>query len=81
MDKFIERLSRIPQDKLLHSFYGVLVYSVVAMLDVELAMLAVVLVALTKEVWDEYKYDKFDWMDIAATVGLPLMLFVREGLM
>lgn len=81
MDKLIETLSRIPQDKLLHSFYGVLVYSVVAILDVGLAMWAVVVVALTKEVWDEYKYSRFDWIDIVATVALPLALFISEGLM
>lgn len=81
MDKVVEWMGMIPKDKLLHSFYGVLLYSVLAFFGSELAIVTVIVVALLKEVWDEYSHRSADFVDVIATVVLPLVLYVREVVM
>ena len=78
MDKVIDWMSRIPKDKLLHSFYGVLIYITMSLINLELALWAVVIIAMVKEFYDEYKYGRFDYMDILATVILPYLLYLKE---
>lgn len=78
MDKIIDWMSRIPKDKLLHSFYGVLVYILMSLVDLELALWTVVILAVAKECYDEYKYGRFDYVDILATIAIPYTLYLKE---
>ena len=68
----------IPKDKLLHSFYGVLIYLVAALVSPLFGIIAVVVIAIAKEVYDEIKYGGFDLVDIVATVAIPMALFLKE---
>lgn len=78
MDKVINWMSQIPKDKLLHSFYGVLIYIGMSLVNLELALWSVVILAMAKEFYDEYKYGKFDYMDILYTVTIPYILYLKE---
>lgn len=71
-------MTDIPKDKLLHSFYGVLIYLVAALVSPLFGIIAVVVIAIAKEVYDEIKYGGFDWVDIVATLGIPMALFLKE---
>ena len=72
-------MSSIPNDKLLHSFYGTLMYGLLSIWDLELALWIVLITALCKEFYDEYKYGRFDYVDILATVALPYLLYLKEA--
>ena len=78
MGKLIQLMADIPKDKLLHSFYGVLIYLVAALVSPVFGVIAVVVIAIAKEVYDEIKYGGFDLVDIVATVAIPMVLFLRE---
>ena len=78
MDKLVELMADIPKDKLLHSFYGVLIYLVAAVVSPMFGIIAVVVISVAKEVYDEIKYGGFDWVDIVATVAIPMILFLKE---
>ena len=78
MDKVIDWMSRIPKDKLLHSFYGVLIYISMSLINLELALWSVVIIAMFKEFYDEYMYGKFDYVDILYTVAIPYILYLKE---
>lgn len=71
-------MADIPKDKLLHSFYGVLIYLVAALVSPMFGVIAVVVIAIAKEVYDEIKYGGFDWVDVVVTVAVPMVLFLRE---
>ena len=70
MDTYFKKLALIPNDKLLHSFYGTLVYAIVALVDVTSAFGVTVLVAISKEVYDFRVNGEFSLMDIVATIVL-----------
>ena len=78
MSKVLNYLASIPHDKLLHSFYGVLIYLVAAVVSPMFGVIAVVVIAIAKEIYDEFIYGGFDWKDIIATVGIPMVLFLKE---
>ena len=78
MGKLIQLMADIPKDKLLHSFYGVLIYLVAALVSPVFGVIAVVVIAIAKEVSDEIRYGGFDWKDIIATVAVPMVLFLKE---
>ena len=78
MDKLLKIMSNIPKDKLLHSLYGTLLYSLLSIWSLELALWVVLITALCKEFYDEYKYGRFDYMDILATAILPYLLYLKE---
>ena len=71
-------LSKIPKDKLLHSFYGTLTYIIVSCFSNDVAMLSVIVLAVSKEVYDERKYGGFDWKDIVATIIIPILLYIQN---
>ena len=71
-------MADIPKDKLLHSFYGVLIYITMSLINLELALWAVVIIAMVKEFYDEYMYGKFDYVDILATIAIPYTLYLKE---
>ena len=78
MGKLIQLIADIPKDKLLHNFYGVLIYLVAALVSPVCGIIAAVVIAIAKEVYDEIKYGGVDWVDIVATVAIPMVLFLRE---
>lgn len=78
MSKVLNYLASIPHDKLLHSFYGILIYLVAALVSPMFGILAVIVIAIAKEAYDEIKYGGFDWVDIVATVAVPVALFLKE---
>ena len=78
MSKVLNYLASIPNDKLLHIFYGVLIYLVAALISPVFGVIAVVVIAIAKEVYDEIVYGGFDWKDIIATILIPMMLFIKE---
>lgn len=78
MGKLIQLMADIPKDKLLHSFYGVLIYLVAALVSPMFGIIAVVVIAVAKEAYDEIRYGGFDWKDIIATVAVPMVLFLKE---
>lgn len=74
LQKLFDLLSKIQHDKLLHGFYGMVVFVlVVGLIGCVNAALVVTGVALLKEVLD-IKGSGFDVKDIVATVGLPWVL-------
>lgn len=74
----LEQMAKIPHDKLLHSFYGAIVYLLTALINPLFGIICVVLVAVVKELYDEFIYGGFDWKDIVATILIPMLLFVKE---
>ena len=71
-------LSKIPHDKLLHSFYGTLIYLPISYVDSSIALGVVAVVALSKEIWDEKDYGGFDLADIIATMLIPTLIYGIE---
>lgn len=78
MDTFFKKLALIPNDKLLHSFYGTVIYLLLSLFSPIFAILTVIFVAIAKEVYDEIKYKSFDIVDIIATILIPMLLFMKE---
>lgn len=78
MDTFFKKLALIPNDKLLHSFYGTLIYLLLSFYSPIVAILTVIFVAIAKEVYDEIVYSGLDWKDIIATIAIPMLLFAKE---
>ena len=76
MVSILDKLSSIPKDKLLHSFYGTLIYALISLIDCTLALCVTLLVAISKEVYDFVINSRFSFVDIIATVGLALVLWV-----
>jgi hypothetical protein len=74
MEKLIEKMSKIPHDKLLHSFYGMLIWILASSFDMYIGICVVVGVAVIREVLNK----KFDVMDIIWTIALPSILFVQR---
>ena len=79
MDKIFKKLAQIPHDKLLHSFYGTLIYVVLSFIvSIEISLALVFFVAIVKEIYDEVEYGGLNYGDIAMTVLIPTILFIKE---
>lgn len=78
MGKIFKKLVEIPHDKLLHSFYGTLIYLVLSFFNPLLAFAIVIFIAFAKEIYDEVSYKGFSVTDILATTFIPLLLFIKE---
>lgn len=78
MEKILKYLSAINQDKLLHFFYGMLIWEIVSLFNTDIAILSVIFIAISKEVYDEYLYNGFDGKDIFWTIWLPILLYIKE---
>lgn len=78
MDIFFKKLALIPNDKLLHSFYGTCIYLLCSFINPLFGIISVIIVAIAKEIYDEVKYKSFDFVDIIATILIPMMLFAKE---
>ena len=78
MSKVLNYLASLPKDKLLHSFYGTLIYLPISYVDSSIALGVVAVVALSKEISDEKDYGGFDLADIIATMLIPTLIYVIE---
>lgn len=78
MDILFKKLALIPKDKLLHSFYGTVIYLLLSLFSPIVGIIFVIIVAIAKEVYDEIKYKSFDFVDIIATIAIPMLLFTKE---
>lgn len=74
---YLDKLADIPKDKLLHSFYGTLIYAVLSLVNPAFALCSVIITAIAKEIYDEVSYGGFDFKDIIATVAIPSLLFIN----
>ena len=77
MEQFLSKLSNIQKDKLLHSFYGTLLFVMIPYSSY-IALSVVVFIAFAKEIYDEYKYKGFCWKDILYTIFIPTILFLKD---
>lgn len=72
-------MNSIPKDKLLHSFYGTLIYSTTSMIDPSIAIATVIIIAISKEIYDNLSNKGTpELMDIVATIAIPLILFIGD---
>lgn len=71
-------MATVPKDKLLHSFYGTLIYTIIAFFNAETALISVLLCAIGKEAYDQYQYSGFDIYDIGFTVVIPALLYLSH---
>ena len=78
MNKVLSYLASIPHDKLLHSFYGTLIYLPISYVHSSIALGVVGVVAFSKEILDEKDYGGFDFSDIIATMLIPTLIYVIE---
>ena len=78
MSKVLNYLVSLPKDKLLHSFYGTLIYLPISYVDSSIALGVVAVVALSKEISDEKDYGGFDLVDIIATMLIPTLIYGIE---
>lgn len=78
MEKVIKYLEKIDKDKLLHFMWGMVVWFVASMVSAGIGLLAVIVVAISKEAYDEYKYGGADIMDFVWTVWMPVLLYLKE---
>ena len=74
----LKEMAKIPHDKLLHSFYGTFIYLLCSFINPLFGIISVIIVAIAKEVYDKVKYKSFDFVDILATILIPMLLFAKE---
>ena len=55
-----------------------MIYLVAALVSPVFGIIAVVVIAVAKEVYDGIKYGGSDWVDVVATVAVPMVLFLKE---
>lgn len=73
--RILDFLSKIPNDKLLHSFYGTLVFVVsYYIFYIEIALAIVIVVAFVKEVLDIW-LSKFCYKDFIYTIIFPCLIY------
>lgn len=75
MLKILNKMSNIPKDKLLHSFYGMLLFLIGwVLINIYFGLLFTIVIAIIKEVYDEIKYKGFSFYDLIATILLPILV-------
>lgn len=72
MEEIIRKISLLPKDKLLHSFYGTLLFIIVGYINLELSLLFVFVVAFLREILND---SGFSILDILATVFIPILIY------
>ena len=68
----------IPSDKLVHFFYGFMIFQCLTLIQTEaFAFWCVLAVAIAKECYDKfYKKTKIDWRDILFTILAPVIIIL-----
>ena len=77
MKKIFIALGNIPKDKLLHSFYGALIYIVISLYSNDVAFGVVVTIAALKEYMDSRGYGNVEPKDFLATILIPVLLYAK----
>lgn len=77
MEKVIIYLEQIGKDKLLHFMCGMIVWLVASTISVGIGLAVVVVVALGKELYDQYKYGGADFSDFVWTIWMPVLLSLQ----
>jgi len=79
MDIIFKKMAEIPKDKLLHSFYGTLIFVVLTIIGTQsiIAFSVVIVIAILKELYDEYTYGGFDIIDILFTIFIPALFLIK----
>ena len=73
--RIIGYLSKIPNDKLLHSFYGTLIFLTALYLwDKDIALMMVIIIALAKEILDIW-LSGFCYKDFVYTIIFPCLIY------
>ena len=64
-------------DKIAHAIYGILFYLMVAPFSTQfIAMMSVIILAISVEIYDWFDYGRFDWFDALATIGIPAVITI-----
>ena len=78
-ERALSMLGSVPHDKVLHAAAGMVLYGFVGLLSVDVAVMLVHVAAIAKEVLDYgSKYHTSDWLDYAATVTVPTILYCAQ---
>jgi hypothetical protein len=77
MEKIFIALGNIPKDKLLHCFYGALIYIVISLYSSDIAFGVVVAIAALKEYLDSKGFGNVELKDFLATIFIPLLLYAK----
>ena len=80
MKELLKKLASIPNDKLLHFFYGSLISYVFLGLGfkITLTFILVVSIGFIKEVYDKINSTLFSFVDFLYTVATPLILLLID---
>lgn len=72
------KLPLIPLDKANHIVYGFAIYFLLNLfLNPFISLSITCLVALSKEIYDQFKYKGGDWKDLLVTLIAPIALFLK----
>lgn len=72
----------IPQDKANHFIYGFTMFILLNLfLNAFIALGIVFIIALSKEIYDEYDYGGYDWQDLLATIIPASILILKESIL
>ena len=75
VERIIGYLSKIPNDKLLHSFYGTLIFlSILYIGNKDIALLMVIIIAFAKEILDIW-LSGFCFKDFIYTIVFPCLIY------
>lgn len=73
------KLPLIPQDKANHFIYGFVIFFLSNIFLNDYVSLGVVfLFALGKEIYDEWKYGGFDWIDLLYTISPAIVIILKQ---
>lgn len=63
-------------DKLAHAFYGTIFYLLVSLISSDLALFLTFSLAVGVEIYDKYKGGKSDFLDLLATILIPIIIYI-----
>lgn len=73
------KLPQIRQDRANHFIYGFVIYIIASVFFIPLiSFLITAIIALGKELYDEYDYGGFDIKDLIFTITAPLILLILQ---
>ena len=73
------KLPQIHHDKANHFIYGFVIFVLANLiLNSYLSLAVVFIIALGKEIYDEWKYGGFDWVDLVYTIAPAIILTLKQ---
>jgi len=70
--------SVLDHDKVVHSFYGTLLYYAISLFDPLIAIIVVVIVALLTEILDKKGSGNSEGLDFIFTIFFPVLFYIKE---